>query len=413
MVPLFTIPLIGGCSGNPEDSVATGSTTAATNSPAASIDAPRTVRPFEVEPVAITADLVASGLSSPWALCFLPDGDALVTERGGQLRLVSSRGELSSPLAGLPTVSTAGQGGLLDLVPSPGFEQDRTLFLTFAEPRDGGLSATAVARAVLDGDALTSLDIIFQQQPPQSTSVHYGSRLAFDSHGFLFVTLGERGQGNPALDPATTLGKTVRIRADGSIPADNPAYASEAPGDAAAADAGSAHPAFAQTGALPEVWTLGHRNPQGIACNPWTGSLWISEHGARGGDEINRLRRGRNYGWPRITTSLDYTTGLPLGEGRSAPDVEPPLFSWEPVSPAPCGMLFYTGDQLPGWQGCLLVGMLAGKRLTRLVLDGDQVRGETRHLESLGERIRDVSQAPDGLPWFITDSGNLYRIRPS
>ena len=210
--------------------------------------------------------------------------------------------------------------------------------------------------------------------------------------GILYVTLGERGEQDRAQDLSTTQGKVVRIRPDGSIPSDNPV--------------------FPQAGTVPGIWSYGHRNPQGAALNPATGELWVGEHGPRGGDEINRIVKGANYGWPRITYGRDYGTAQPLGEGTTAPDVEAPLHIWVPISVAPAGMLFYTGDKLPGWQGALLVGTLAGQRLARLALDGNAVVGETQHLQSLGERIRDVRQGPDGYPYLLTDSGRLLRVVP-
>jgi aldose sugar dehydrogenase len=211
----------------------------------------------------------------------------------------------------------------------------------------------------------------------------------FDREGYLFVTFGDRGFPEGAQDLATTQGKVVRILPDGSIPPDNPVLG---------------------PGAVPGIWSYGHRNPQGAALNPLTGEVWLSEHGPRGGDEINRILPGRDYGWPRITYGRDYETGVPFGEGTTAPDVEPPLHYWVPVSIAPAGMDFYTGDKLPGWQGSLLVGALAGQMLAQLGLQGDSVVDETRHLAEIGERIRAVRQGPDGHPYLLTDSGRLLRV---
>jgi glucose/arabinose dehydrogenase len=341
---------------------------------------------------AVTIQEVTAQLNAPWSLAFLPDGSMLVTERSGSLRRVSAEGQISAPLAGLPAVQAGGQGGLLDVVLSPGFEADRTIFFTFSEPDGAGQSRTAVARAELGQSDIANLAIIYRQTPSRPGSIHYGSRLVFDLAGYLYVTLGERGEQDRAQDLTTSQGKVVRIRADGSIPPDNPV--------------------FAQPGAVPGIWTYGHRNPQGAALHPVSGELWVGEHGPQGGDEINRILPGRNYGWPRITHGRDYATGQPLGEGSQAPDVEPPLHVWVPVSIAPAGMTFYTGDKLPGWQGSLLVGALAGKMLSRLALQGNVVAGETRHLQSLGERIRDVRQGPDGYPYLLTDSGRLLRVVP-
>jgi glucose/arabinose dehydrogenase len=340
----------------------------------------------------VTVEQVAAGLSAPWSLVFLPDGSMLVTERRGSLRRVDPTGQVSAPLGGVPAVDAVGQGGLLDVVLSPGFGVDRTIFFTFSEPDGVDGSRTAVARAVLGDTVISDVQVIYRQTPSRPGSIHYGSRLVFDREGYLFVTLGERGEPDRAQDLATTQGKVVRIRPDGSIPPDNPV--------------------FPQQAAVPGIWSYGHRNPQGAALNPATGMVWLSEHGPQGGDEVNRILPGRNYGWPRITHGRDYATGVPFGEGTTAPDVEPPLHYWVPVSIAPAGIAFYTGDKLPGWDNSLLVGALAGEVLVQLHLQGDSVVGETRHLETLGERIRDVRQGADGYPYLLTDSGRLLRVVP-
>ena len=344
-----------------------------------------------VTPVEVTVQEVTGQLKSPWSLAFLPDGSMLVTEKPGSLRRVDVAGAVSPPLAGVPAVHAVGQGGLLDVVLGPGFDVDRTIFFTFSEPDASGNSRTAVARAVLGDTAISGVQIIYRQRPSLPTTLQYGSRLVFDRAGFLFVTLGDRGLQDGAQDLATTQGKVVRIRSDGSIPPDNPV--------------------FPQPGAVPGIWSYGHRNPQGAALNPVSGEVWLSEHGPRGGDEINRVLPGRNYGWPRVTYGRDYVTGELLGP-PTAPDVEPPLHYWVPVSIAPAGMAFYTGDKLPGWEGSLLVGALAGQMLVRLSLQGDSIVAETRHLQTLGERIRDVRQGPDGYPYLLTDSGRLLRVVP-
>ena len=347
--------------------------------------------PAAAAPVAVTVEEVTRQLTSPWSLAFLPDGSMLVTEKPGRLRRIDAAGTVSPPLAGVPAVHAVGQGGLLDVVLSPGFAVDRTIFFTFSEPDAGGNSRAAVARAVLGDTAISQVAVIYRQTPSLPTTMHYGSRLVFDREGFLYVTFGERGLADGAQDLTTTQGKVVRIRADGSIPPDNPVFP---------------HPR-----AVAGIWSYGHRNPQGAALNPVSGEVWLSEHGPRGGDEINRVLPGRNYGWPRITYGRDYVTGEPLGP-NTAPDVEPPLHYWVPVSIAPAGIAFYTGDKLPGWKGSLLVGALAGQMLVQLSLQGDSVAGETRHLQALGERIRDVRQGPDGYPYLLTDSGRLLRVVP-
>ena len=344
------------------------------------------------EPVAVKAVEITAQLSNPWSLAFLPDGRMLVTERGGSMRRVTGAGAVSAPLTGVPAVRAEGQGGLLDVVLSPSFASDHTIFFTFSEPVGSDQGRTAVARAELGETGLDKVTVIYRQTPARPATIHYGSRLVFDRAGFLYVTLSDRGEGEQAQNLTTTQGKVARILPDGSIPPDNPV--------------------FTQPGAVPGIWSYGHRNPQGAALNPASGELWISEHGPQGGDEINRIVAGRNYGWPRITFGRDYVTGLPLGEGTTAPDVQAPLHYWVPVSVAPAGIAFYTGDKLAGWQGSLLVGTLAGQMLARLELQGDTVVGETRHLQSLGERIRDVRQGPDGYPYLLTDGGRLLRVVP-
>ena len=382
-IPLLAATGLAGCGGSGSDGGAT---------PAAS--GPPTAGPPASDPLAaeVTVQEVTAQLANPWSLAFLPDGSMLVTEKAGSLRRVSAAGQVSTPLAGVPAVVAAGQGGLLDIVPSPTFAADRTIFFTFAQSDGNGNSRAAVARAELGDTAVTNLVVIYRQTPARPGTVHYGSRLVFDRGGYLYVTLGDRGEGTQAQDLSTTQGKVARILPDGSIPPDNPV--------------------FSQGGAVPGIWSYGHRNPQGAALNPASGELWISEHGPQGGDEINRILPGRDYGWPRITHGRDYDSGMPLGEGTTAPDVEPAQHFWVPVSVAPAGMVFYTGDKLPGWQGSLLVGTLAGQMLARLTLQGDSVTGETRHLQSLGERIRDVKQGPDGYPYLLTDSGRLLRVVP-
>ena len=342
-------------------------------------------------------DTVASGLQHPWGMAFLPDGRILVSERPGRLRLVAD-GRLGEPLRGLPKIAARGQGGLLDVALHPRFADNRLVYFSFSEPGDGG-NSTAVARGRLEGDALQDVEVIFRQQPKFDSNLHFGSRLVFapDSRGVpptLFVTLGERYQRR---DDAQTLdnhhGKIVHINADGGAAPGNP---------------------FANTkGALPEIWSLGHRNLQGAALHPETGELWTHEHGPQGGDEINIARAGRNYGWPVITYGEEYGGGK-IGEGTAKAGLEQPLHYWVP-SIAPSGMTFYTGDRFPGWRGNLLVGSLKFKQLVRLELDGERMVREERLLgKELGERIRTVVQGPDGLVYLLTDQpdGRILRLRP-
>lgn len=341
----------------------------------------------------LVVETVAGGLEHPWGLAFLPDGRMLVTERPGRLRLVGRDGKLSAPITGVPNVAGRGQGGLLDVVPDPGFAQNRTIYLSFAEPRSGG-TGTSVARARLNerGTALEGTKVIFQQMPTIASNMHFGSRLVFDRTGALFVTVGDRyGQRDQAQNPANHIGKIMRIRPEGGAPADNPKI----------------------EGWQPEIWSIGHRNVQAAALHPQSGQLWTAEHGARGGDEVNTPKAGRNYGWPVVTFGIDYS-GAKIGEGTSKAGMEPPLFYWDP-SIAPSGAAFYTGAVWPAWTNSLFVGALAGQKLVRLSTQGEAVTGQERLLEGLGERIRDVRQGPDGFLYLLSDApdGKLLRVRPA
>ena len=333
---------------------------------------------------------VAQDLEHPWGLAFLPDGRMLVTERPGRLRIVAADGSVSAPVAGVPAVYAKGQGGLLDVALDPDFATDPWVYLSFSEPGEGG-GGTAVARGRLAEGTLTDVAVIFRQEPKLDAGQHFGSRLVFDRKGRLYVTSGDRGnQDNPQrLDKGQ--GKIFRINRDGSIPADNP---------------------FAgRKDAIPAIWSYGHRNAQGAALHPVTGALWQTEHGARGGDEINIPQPGRNYGWPVITLGVNYN-GQPIGSGeKTAPGMEQPIHSWTP-SIAPSGLAFYTADRFPAWKGSLFVGALAFQRVVRLSLDDDKVVGEEQLLVDFGERIRDVRQGPDGYLYLLTDDakGKLLRV---
>ncbi|WP_432720523.1 PQQ-dependent sugar dehydrogenase [Jeongeupia wiesaeckerbachi] len=338
---------------------------------------------------------VAQGLVHPWGLAFLPDGRMLVTERPGRLRIVTPGGALSAPVAGVPGVYASGQGGLLDVALDPKFADNRLVYLSYAEAGRDGLAGTAVARAKLvetGGKAsLGALQVIFRQQAKVDGGAHFGSRLVFARDGTLFITLGERYQRDRAQDLGTHLGKVVRIHADGSVPADNPF--------------------ITRQGALPEIWSYGHRNPQGAALNPANGRLWTVEHGARGGDEINIPQAGANYGWPVITYGRDYS-GFKIGEGTAKPGMQQPVYYWDP-SIAPSGMAFYTGNRHPDWRGSLFIGALKDAMLVRLTLSGDRVVAEERLLQQEKHRIRDVRQGPDGWIYLLTDEddGKILRLQ--
>jgi aldose sugar dehydrogenase len=335
---------------------------------------------------------VARGLEHPWGLAFLPDGRMLVTERPGRLRIVSKDGELSPPLSGVPKVFARDQGGLLDVALSPNFAQDRYVYLSFAEPGDGGSGSTAVARGRLGDRGLDDTQVIWRQQPKVVSGKHWGSRLVFRPDGTLFVTLGERYMfSEHAQNLNDTIGKIIRINTDGSVPRDNPFVGRE--------------------GARPEIWSYGHRNVQAATLDA-QGQLWTVEHGARGGDELNTPQPGKNYGWPVITYGVDYS-GARIGVGTSRPGMEQPVYYWDPVI-APSGATFYSADRFPDWKGDLLVGSLQPGRLVRLKLANGKVTREDRYVIAPGERVRDVVQGPDGLVYLLTDhpQGRIVRLEP-
>jgi aldose sugar dehydrogenase len=348
-------------------------------------------RTFETEAGQLAVKTVAGDLEHPWAIEFLPDNKMLVTERPGRLRIITSDGKASEPLTGLPEVDAEGQGGLLDVALDPKFAENRMIYVSFAEARDGG-NGTSVARAKLSEDerSLENAEVIFRQVPAFASGAHFGSRLVFDRDGKLFITMGDRfALREKAQDPSTDIGKIARINTDGSIPEDNPKPENW----------------------RPELWSIGHRNVQGAVLNPDTGQLWTSEHGARGGDEINTPQAGKNYGWPVITYGVDYS-GEKIGEGTKKQGLEQPLHYWDP-SIAPGGMTFYSGKLIPQWKGNLLVGALKGQHVARLALDGTRVTAEEQLFKGVG-RIRDVKEGPDGALYLLTDEGNgaLLRVTP-
>jgi len=342
----------------------------------------------------VQVEYLLDELQHPWSLAFLPDGQALITEREGRLRLVSADFKTLGEVSGVPAVFSRGQGGLLDVAVAPDFAEERWVYLAYAEKGDDNLAGTAVGRGRLSADysRLEDFAVIFRQQPKLSSGNHFGARLVFDEQGHLFITLGENQQRMAAQDLGKLQGKVVRLNADGSVPADNPFVG--------------------KPGARGEIWSYGHRNAQGAALNPWTNTLWLHEHGPRGGDEINIPQPGKNYGWPLATHGIDYTL-LPIKEakGKTAPGTEPPHHVWE-KSPAVSGMAFYNAERFPAWQHNLFIGALADQSVIRLELKGNDIVHEERLLSDKLGRIRDVRQGPDGFLYLLTDAddGALVRL---
>ncbi len=339
---------------------------------------------------------VASGLDTPWGMAFLDDGRMLVTEKTGRLRMIEGGKLLPQPVAGLPPVRVQGQGGLLDVSLHPDFARNQLVYWSYAGGESSSEVGTEVARGRLGGNAasgykLENVEVIFRQTPKAGGGVHFGSRLVWDRAGLLYVTMGERGQMQEAQNLGKHLGKIVRLTDGGKVPPDNP---------------------FAnKPGVLPEIFSYGNRNVQGAALHPVTGELWAHEHGPQGGDEVNIIRAGRNYGWPVITYGANYGTGTKIGEGTEKAGMEQPLWKWVP-SIAPSGMAFYTGDKFPKWKGSLFVGALAGQLIARLTLNGDTVVKEER-IKGTG-RTRDVRAGPDGFLYVLSEAeGALLRLEPA
>lgn len=351
----------------------------------------------KTESGSIQVKIIASGLDNAWGMAFLPDGSMLVTERAGRMRIVSANGKLGEPLSGLPKIFAQGQGGLLDVILAQDFATSKKIYFSYSEPGEGSLSgvnSTAVSFATLNGNKLENLTRVFSQQPKVDSGNHFGSRLVWAPDGTLFITLGERYSEK---DKAQTLdnhqGKVVRINADGTVPKDNP---------------------FVKTpGALPEIWSYGHRNMQGAALNPITKELWTGEHGPQGGDELNIDRAAKNYGWPIITYGENYGGGK-IGEGTHKAGMEQPVYKWVP-SIATAGFIFYTGDKFPQWKNNILLASLKDKTLVRLVVEGEKITKEERLLsKELAQRLRQVVQGPDGLVYLLTDESksNIYQLSP-
>lgn len=343
----------------------------------------------------IAPEVVAQKLQNPWAVAFLPDGQFLVTERPGRMRVVAADGTLAAPLLGLPAIAAGGQGGLLDVLLDSDFARNRTLYFCYAEPATNGSNGTALAKARLSDDQkqLANLQVIFSQKPKKASQLHFGCRIVERPDGTLLLTLGERSHfKEEAQNLQSHLGKIVRIRKDGSVPPDNPFVG--------------------RSDALPEIWSWGHRSPQGAALAP-DGTFWMNEHGPQGGDEINRPEPGKNYGWPIITYGENYGGGK-IGAGITHQDgLEQPAHQWTP-SIAVSGMAFITSERYPGWKGQMVVGALKAQRLERITLNGNKVEKVEHLLPKLGQRVRDVRQGPDGWLYVLTDASNgqLLRLKP-
>jgi len=345
-----------------------------------------TVTPYQ-------SSVVSSALSAPWGITSLPDGRLLITEKAGSMRIATTNGNLSNPITGLPAVNSGGQGGLLGICIDPQFSTNRMIYWVFSENIAGG-TVTSVAKGRLaDNEAsVTNISVIYRANPSVSSTAHYGGRILFDATGNLLVSTGERSNtsSRPLAQSLTAaLGKIIRITTNG-LPA-------------------SGNPTFNQAGALPELYSIGHRNPQGLAIHPVTGDLWQSEHGPRGGDELNRVQAGANYGWPTITYGIEYG-GQPIGAGiQQQTGMEQPVYYWDPVI-SPSGMTFYRGNKVPEWENNLFIGSLSGTHIVRLVISNNRVVGEERLLAGENQRFRDITQGTDNALYAITDGGRLYRI---
>ena len=381
-----TSPDLNPATGAPVETVAANTTYKPSFTGQTRVNSVKTSTPF-------TSAVITSALKAPWGITSLPDGRLLVTEKTGQIRIVTSTGQVGNPISGIPAVNPAGQGGLLGLTIDPQFSSNRMIYWVFSESVTGG-TVTSVAKGKLSTKeaSIESPTVIFRATPAFNGDLHYGGRIVFDKTGNILVSIGERSSltTRPLAQSVTsTLGKVVRITTTGQA----------APGN----------PTFSQAGALPELYTTGHRNPQGLAVHPITGDIWQGEHGPKGGDEINRLQPGFNYGWPTISYGIEYN-GDKIGTGIQVQNgLEQPVYYWDPVV-SPSGMTFYKGNKVPEWQNNLFIGSLSATHIVRLVIENNKVMGEERLLAGENQRFRDVTQGTDGALYAITDGGRLYKI---
>ncbi|MFY0664578.1 MAG: PQQ-dependent sugar dehydrogenase [Natronospirillum sp.] len=351
-----------------------------------------TAQTYTTEHHSFQLETVASGLSNPWSLAFLPNDEILISERPGRLRRMVDGNLVDEPVSGLPEITASGQGGLLDVVPHPNFAQNRWLYFSYSHGNNQGLT-TRLARGQYDDGQLSNVEILFSAAPRLSGGRHFGSRIVFDDNGYLYLTIGDRGQQNRAQALNSHMGTTIRLHDDGQVPSDNPFVD--------------------RADALPEIYTYGNRNPQGLTLHPGSRLVWQTEHGPRGGDEINLIQSGLNYGWPEVTHGINYN-GTPITDLTEKEGMESPLMHWTP-SIAPSGMAFYTGDVFPQWQGDLFVGALVGQKIQRVRFNGTDVISREDMLTGFNTRIRDIRNGPDGTLWLLTDesNGRLLRMVPA